>query len=85
MTEFDRDEALAFIEAMRLTLGDRVGYRHMSEKLLALAAYVRSVTDENEQLRAYLDSVGSRAGWEALSAEHPAPGTPGDTGREGTS
>ena len=58
MTEFNRDEALAFIESMRLTLLNRVGFRWMVERLDGLACYVKGLADENERLKARLDAAG---------------------------
>ncbi|MFU8891302.1 MAG: GNAT family N-acetyltransferase [Anaerosomatales bacterium] len=57
---YTKEEALAFIESMRLTVAGRVGFRWLGEKLSALADYVESVTAENERLNAYLDRVGAR-------------------------
>lgn len=65
MTEYTRDEALAFIEAMRLTIQGRVGFRWMSEKLSDLAAYIESVAGENECLHAFLDETSSRGDFES--------------------
>jgi hypothetical protein len=65
MTEFNREEALAFIESMRLTLVNRVGFRWMVERLDDLADYVRGVADENEQLKAYLNAAGMTDAYES--------------------
>ena len=65
MTEYTKDEALTFIEAMRLTIQGRVGFKWMTEKLSDLAGYIESVADENERLRAFLDETSSRAEFES--------------------
>ena len=70
MSAFTRDEALAFIESMRLTLVNRTGFRWMVEKMSALAAYVSSIAAENESLNAFLDSAGARGDYESYRATH---------------
>jgi len=70
MPEYTRDEALAFINAMRLTLQGKVGFKWLLERLDGLTAYVESVTAENEQLNAYLDQAGARDEYEAFRAAH---------------
>lgn len=57
MSEYTKEEALAFVEAIRLSLNGRVGFKWLVEKLSALSAYVESITAENEQLKAYLSSA----------------------------
>ena len=64
MGEYTKDEALAFIESLRLTVAGRVGFRWLGEKLSSLAAYVESVTAENERLNAYVDRIGARDDYE---------------------
>jgi len=84
MSEYTKDEALAFINAMRLTLQGKVGFKWLLEKLDGLTAYVESVADENEQLTAFLDETGARDEYESFRASHagesadggPAPETP---------
>jgi hypothetical protein len=83
MAEYTKDEALTFIEAMRLTLSGKVGFKWLTEKLSDLAAYIESITAENERLNAYVDSVGSKADYEAYCSTHPSVPKPGDTGEEG--
>ena len=70
MPEYTKDEALAFIDAMRLTLVNRVGFKWMVEKLSSLAAYIESIAAENERLNAYLDSANVRGDYEAYNAAH---------------
>lgn len=57
MPEYTKDEALAFIESMRVLVASRVGFKWLAEKLSHLTAYIESVTEENEQLKARLDQV----------------------------
>lgn len=73
---YDKGEALAFIDAMRLTLRGKTGFKWLVEKLADLAAYIESVADENERLNRYIDSTGARDGYESYRATHPgdAPG-----------
>lgn len=68
MAEYTKDEALAFIEAMRLTLDGKVGFRWLVAKLSDLAAYVESIADENELLNAFLDRTGVRSEYESYRA-----------------
>lgn len=70
MLGYTKDEALAFIDAMRLTLGDKVGFRWLVEKLSLLAAYVGSVASENERLNEYIDQAGLRDDFESYRATH---------------
>jgi len=51
MSGYTKDEALAFIEALRLVIRGKVGFKHLAEKLSDLAAYVESIADENERLK----------------------------------
>ena len=71
MSEFNEADALAFIESMRLTLVNRVGFRWMVDKLSGLSAYVESLIAENRRLNAYLDWANARDDYESYSAEHP--------------
>ena len=82
VSEFTKDEALAFIESMRLTLVNRVGFKWMVEKLSALAAYVESITAENERLNAYVDGAGARGDYELHRAARPDGPGDGDVGNE---
>ena len=83
MSEFTKAEALAFIESMRLTLVGRVGFRWMVEKLSGLAAYIESVTGENERLNAYLDWANARDDYESYCATLPDAALRGDAPQEG--
>lgn len=73
MPDFTRDEAVAFIESMRLTLVNRVGFRWMVERLSGLAAFIESIADENERLNAYLDWANARGDFEAHSVDDSGP------------
>ncbi|KAF0209514.1 MAG: hypothetical protein Q8S43_08875 [Actinomycetota bacterium] len=59
MPEYTKDEALAFIESMRVLVASRVGFKWLAEKLSHLSAYIESITDENDELKARLDQVDS--------------------------
>lgn len=52
MSGYTKDEALAFIEALRLVVRGKVGFKHLTDKLSDLAAYVEAIADENERLKA---------------------------------
>ena len=80
MSEFTQAEALAFIESMRLTLVNRVGFKWMVDRLSELSAYVESIAAENERLNAYLDSSGARSAYESYRPAHDEAGIePGST------
>jgi hypothetical protein len=68
MAEYTRDDALAFIDAMRLTLEGKVGFKWLVERMAALRAYVESIAAENEQLNDYLDRTGARDDYESRRA-----------------
>jgi hypothetical protein len=71
--EYTKDDALTFVEAMRLMLNNKVGFKRTTEKLSDLATYIESVAAENDRLNAYLDSAGRRADYEAyVSGSHSA-------------
>ena len=83
MSEFTKDEALAFIGAMRLNLDGKVGFKWFVERLSSLAAYIESSAAENEQLNAYLDWVNARDDYESYRATYPDVGPCGDAREEG--
>ncbi len=60
MPAFARDEALAFVEAIRLNLVGKTGYRWFVERLVSLSEYIESIAAENARLHAYLEESGSR-------------------------
>jgi hypothetical protein len=68
MPEYSKEDALAFIESMRLTVGGRTGFRWLGEKLSHLAAYIESVDAENARLNAYLDWADARGDYESYRA-----------------
>lgn len=70
MSQYTTDEAIAFIESMRLTVAGRPGFRWLDDKLSELAAFVASLAVENERMRAYLEGAGLAADYEA----HRSPG-----------
>jgi hypothetical protein len=79
MSDYTRDEALAFIDAMRLTLDGKVGFKWHVQKLADLGTYVRSVADENERLNGYLDNTDRRTEYEAyLASLQDDPSTDGE-------
>lgn len=83
MSEYTKDEALAFINAIRLTLSGKVGFKWLVERLSDLAAHVESITAENERLNAYLDWADSRDDYESYCAMYPDATLRGDAREEG--
>ena len=71
VSEFTKDEALAFIEAMRLTIVDRVGFRWMVEKLSSLAVYIENTANDDERLNAFLDQTHTRDAYDSYCATLP--------------
>jgi hypothetical protein len=67
MADYSKDEALAFVEAIRLNLSGKVGFKWFVDRLSGLAAYIEATADENERLNAYLDQAGARDDYERLS------------------
>jgi hypothetical protein len=65
MEEFAKDEALAFLEAMRRQLAGKVGFAWITGRLAGLEGYIESLADENARMSAYLDSAGQRDGFES--------------------
>lgn len=68
MAEYSKDEALAFLEATRRLLGERVGFKWLVEKLRGLSDYIESLASENERLNDYLDCTNARADYESYLA-----------------
>jgi hypothetical protein len=83
MPEYTKDDALAFIEAMRLATNGKVGFKWLTEKLSGLAAYVESTAEENARLNAYLDSAHARGDYESFRATHPDEGPRREVGDDG--
>jgi len=71
VSDFERDEALAFIDAMRLTIQGKIGFKWMTEKLSALAVYIESVAADNARLNAYIDQAGLRGDYESTWTKSP--------------
>jgi hypothetical protein len=69
MSEYTKDEALAFIEAMRLALAGKVGFKWLVERLSGLSGYIESLAADNDVLNAYLDSANVRADYESYRAD----------------
>lgn len=70
MAEYSKDEALAFLEATRRLLGERVGFKWLVEKLAGLSDYLESLATENESLNTYLDVRNVRTDYESYLAEN---------------
>lgn len=83
MAEYSKDEALAFLEATRRLLGERVGFKWLVEKLKGLSDYIESLASENERLNEYLDRTHSRAEYESYLAEYPDVQAHGDSAENG--
>jgi hypothetical protein len=71
MPGYTKDEALAFIEAMRLTIAGKTGFKWMTERLSDLGAYITAVSADNEELNRYIDATGEREDYETYRATHP--------------
>lgn len=63
-----REEALVFVDAMRLTIEGKVGFKWMTERLSDLREYLVALADENERLTAFIDESGSQDAYAAFSA-----------------
>lgn len=70
MAGYTRDEALAFIGAIRLAIEGKVGFKWLVAKLGDLASYIEAIASENEQLNAYIDSAGARDDYESYLSEN---------------
>ncbi len=62
-----REEALVFVDAMRLTIEGKVGFKWMTERLSELTAYLEALADENERLNAFIDESGARDAYTAFA------------------
>ena len=71
MSEYTKEEALAFIDAIRLTVSGKTGFKWLVERLSGLSAYIESISAENEQLNAYIDWANARGDYESHRAMHP--------------
>ena len=63
-----REEALVFVDAMRLTIEGKVGFKWMTERLSELREYLDTLAGENEQLNAFIDQSGARDAYAVFSA-----------------
>jgi len=79
MSEYTKDEALAFIDAIRLTLGGKVGFKWLAERLSNLSAYIEALAAENDRLNAYLDWADARGDYESYRATFPCANPKGGT------
>ena len=70
MPEYTKDEALAFIGAIRLPLAGKPGFKWLVERLSGLSAYIEAVEAENERLNGYLDSANVRGDYESHVARN---------------
>ncbi|MDO8915822.1 MAG: hypothetical protein Q7W16_07060 [Coriobacteriia bacterium] len=68
MSGYTKDEALEFVESIRVLLGDRTGFQWLVGRLSQLTAYIETTAAENERLNAYLDRTNARDDYEAQSA-----------------
>lgn len=66
--QYTKDEAVAFIQAMRLAVTGKVGFKWMVDKLAQLSAYIEATADENRRLNDYLDQANARSDYEAYLA-----------------
>jgi hypothetical protein len=71
MSAFTKGEALAFVEAIRLNLDGKTGFKWFVERLSFLADYIESTAAENQRLNAYLDSADARDDYESYCAGNP--------------
>ena len=74
MAEYTKAEALAFIEAMRITLDGKTGFKWLVAKLSDLGAYIETISAENERMSAYLDWAGAREAYESYLETHAGAG-----------
>lgn len=65
MSAYSRDEALAFVEAIRANLTGKTGFRWFVERLTQLEGYIKELDSENMALNEYVDSIGARDDFEA--------------------
>jgi hypothetical protein len=64
----NKEEALAFIDALASSLEGKVGFRWFTERLTSLRDYVEETATESERMSAYFDSSGTRDEFEAFCA-----------------
>ena len=71
MSAFTRDEALAFVQALRLHIDGKPGFTWFSQRLVALIEYMEGNAAEVERFNAYLDWADCRDDYEAYAGVHP--------------
>lgn len=71
MTQVTREDALSFLEAVRLTVAGKAGFKWLDEKLSRLRDYVEELADENEEYRAYVEETGAAADFESFRRRRP--------------
>ncbi len=62
------EDAVAFIDGLRLMLRDRPGFGWLDRKLALLRQGVEALHDEVESMRAFLDERGMRSDYERWRA-----------------
>lgn len=72
MAEYTKAEAMAFIDALRLTVANRTGFQWFVGRLAELSTYIDSITAENEQLNEYIDWAGDREAYDSYRAAQPS-------------
>lgn len=75
MAAYAKEEALAFVDAIRLTIQGKTGFKWMAEKLTDLSSFIDSMGAENQALNAYVDEAGLRDEFEAYRAAHSDAGS----------
>jgi hypothetical protein len=70
-SEYTTQEALAFIEAIRLALVGKVGFKWHVERLSRLSALIASISAENDRLNAYLDEIDAKDAYASYAMAHP--------------
>ena len=73
VAEYSKDEALAFVDAIRSMLTGKAGFKWLVERLSDLTAYIETTAAENEQLNGFVDSTGARDEFEHYRAAHGEP------------
>lgn len=71
MADFTKDDAVAFVDSLRLTVANRTGFQWMTARLMALAVYLESIASENASMSAYLDSTHTREDYETWARLNP--------------
>ena len=72
VAEYSRDEALAFVDAIRSMLAGKPGFKWLVERLSDLTGYIETTAAENEQLNSFVDCTGTREDFERYRVTHRA-------------